>query len=365
MNNVKQIEVFCNDCLVGRLVLTKERLCAFEYSAEWLTKGFSISPFELPLRSGVFIARPHPFEGGFGVFDDCLPDGWGLLILDRYLQRMGVNPRTLTLLDRLALVGTTGRGALEFRPDRSVMANRDYADFERLALEAEQILDSNEYMGEGIEEFQHRGGSPGGARPKIFVHHENNEWLVKFRAKHDSEQVGHDEYKYSLLARECGIEMPDTRLFEGKYFGVKRFDRTSEGKFHVVSVAGLVGADYRIPSIDYSHIFQVCTALTHSMAELWKVYRLMVFNYLIENKDDHAKNFAFIYRNGGWHFSPAYDLLPSNGMNGFHTTSINDSIEPSEEDLFAVAVKAGLNKKEAVRVFEAVAGMVKGSHHSK
>ena len=126
---------------------------------------------------------------------------------------------------------------------------------------------------------------------------------------------------------------------------MKRFDRTSEGKLHVVSVAGLVGADYRIPSIDYSHIFQVCTALTHSMAELWKVYRLMVFNYLIENKDDHAKNFAFIYRNGGWHFSPAYDLLPSNGMNGFHTTSINDSIEPSEEDLFAVAVKASLKIK--------------------
>jgi serine/threonine-protein kinase HipA len=76
----------------------------------------------------------------------------------------------------------------------------------------------------------------------------------------------------------------------------------------------------------------------------------MVFNYLIENKDDHAKNFAFIYRGGDWHFSPAYDLLPSDGMNGFHTTSINDSIEPTMEDLFAIAVKAGLNKKEAEKI---------------
>ena len=92
--------------------------------------------------------------------------------------------------------------------------------------------------------------------------------------------------------------------------------------------------------------------LTHSVNELWKVYRLMVFNYLIGNKDDHAKNFAFIYRDGNWHFSPAYDLLPSDGINGLRTISINDKIEPTKEDLFAVAVKAGLNKKQVMEIFE-------------
>ena len=70
MNSIKQIEVIYKSCLVGRLALTKEHLCAFEYSSEWISSGFSISPFELPLRSGVFIAKPRPFEGGFGVFDD-------------------------------------------------------------------------------------------------------------------------------------------------------------------------------------------------------------------------------------------------------------------------------------------------------
>ena len=354
MNSIKQIEVIYKSRLVGRLALTKEHLCAFEYSSEWISSGFSISPFELPLRSGVFIAKPRPFEGGFGVFDDCLPDGWGLLILDRYLQQHGVNTRTLTILDRLALVGSTGRGALEFRPDKSVVGQQEYSDFVKLALEAERILDSEEYMGEGIEEFQQRGGSPGGARPKIFTQYEGKEWLVKFRAKQDPISIGRDEYKYSMLAKECGIEMPETQLFENKYFGVQRFDRTEDSKLHVVSIAGLIGADYRVPSIDYTHIFQVCAALTHSVAELWKVYRLMVFNYLIENKDDHAKNFSFIYRNNNWHLSPAYDLLPSNGMNGFHTTSINNNIEPTPDDLIAVAIKAGLNKKDALLIFEEI-----------
>lgn len=89
-----------------------------------------------------------------------------------------------------------------------------------------------------------------------------------------------------------------------------------------------------------------------------EVYRLMVFNYLIDNKDDHAKNFAFIYRDGNWHFAPAFDLLPSDGINGFRTTSINDRIEPTKEDLFAVMVKVGLNEKEAVEIFEEIQGIL-------
>lgn len=359
MNNIKQIEVFHDDRLVGRLALTKEGLCAFEYSAEWLSTGFSISPFELPLKSGVYIAKRDPFEGGFGVFDDCLPDGWGLLILDRYLQQKGINPQMLSLLDRLTLVGSMGRGALEFRPDRSVVSQQDFADFEQLAVEAERILDSDDYSGASIAEFQDRGGSPGGARPKIFFRYDDKEWLVKFRAKRDPKRIGIEEYHYSLLAKRCGIEMPETHLFEDKYFGVERFDRTQNGKLHVISIAGLIGADYRLPSIDYIHIFKVCTELTHSMAEMWKVYRLMVFNHLIENKDDHAKNFAFIYRDGDWHLAPAYDLLPSDGIRGFRTTSINGNITPTKEDIFAVAVKAGLDKKEAVKVFEEMENIIR------
>lgn len=358
MNSIKSVEVWWSDRLVGRLALTREGLCAFEYSAAQLSSGVSVSPFELPLRPGVFIAKPRPFDGGFGVFDDCLPDGWGLLVLDRYLQKKGINPRSLTILDRLSIVGSTGRGALEFRPDNSVTDNKDFADFEQLSLEAEQILSSEKYDGAGIEEFQHRGGSPGGARPKIFARYDGKEWLVKFQAKGDPKNIGATEYRYAQLAKACGIDMPETRLFEDKYFGVERFDRTPNGKLHVVSMAGLLCADYRVPSIDYLHIFKVCTALTHNVAELWKVYRLMVFNYLIGNKDDHAKNFAFIYRDGEWRLAPAFDLLPSNGMNGYHTTSINDSIEPTKLDLLSVAEQSGLDKEEARCLFEELSSVI-------
>lgn len=358
MSNLRQIEVSYSDRVVGRLAMTRDGLCAFEYAPAWLHTGFSISPFELPLRSGVFIAKPTPFDGGFGVFDGCLPDGWGMLVLDRYLRIRGINLSELSLLDRLSIVGTTGRGALEFRPDRSVTGDEAFADFEGLTKEAERILSDETYSGEGIETFQRKGGSPGGARPKVFVHFEGKEWLVKFRAKGDPEGIGAEEYNYSQLARKCGIDMPQTRLFEGKYFAAERFDRCTLGKLHVISAAGLLGADYRLPSIDYLHIFKACAFLTHNVSELWKVYRLMVFNFLIGNKDDHAKNFAFIYREGEWHFAPAFDLLPSEGINGYRTTSIDDSITPQKKDLISVAVKAGLQEKEAKAVFDDIASNV-------
>ena len=354
MTNLSSINVIWNGRPVGRLALNPRQLCVFEYSPEFISDGVSISPFDLPLRPGVFTARPTPFDGGFGVFDDSLPDGWGQLILDRHLQSQGINPRELNLLDRLALVGSQGRGALEFIPDRSSNSILALADYEFLAREARKILSSEEYQGRGIEEFQLRGGSPGGARPKIFTRFEGKEWLVKFPARHDGDRIGATEYQYSLLAKRCGIEMPETRLIENKYFAVERFDRSGDKKLHVVSAAGLLNADYRLPSIDYMHLFKLCSMLTHDQEDIVRLYRLMTFNYLIGNKDDHAKNFAFIYRDDAWHLAPAFDLLPSEGMNGYHTTSFNDNIRPDKTTLLAIADKVGIGTQKAKIIIQQI-----------
>jgi serine/threonine-protein kinase HipA len=354
MKETELVEVYLANTKVGRLAQTKDGFCAFEYDADYLTKGISISPFELPLKNGVMLAKRTPFDGNFGVFDDCLPDGWGLLLLDRYLQKQGIQPKTLSIPDRLSLVGSTGRGALEFRPDQSTMSDDEQVSIAHLAAETWKILQSNTYQGDAIESLYRQGGSPGGARPKIGIKYKDKEWLVKFRAAADPATIGLIEYNYSLLAKRCGIEMPETYLFEEKYFGVERFDRTPDGKLHVVSAAGLLNADYRVPCLDYLQLFQLCSVLTHNAQELWKLYRLMVFNYLIGNKDDHAKNFAFILRQGEWHLSPAYDILPSDGMNGYHTTSINESITPTKEDLFQVAEKSGLERNKATVIYQEI-----------
>lgn len=337
-----RLEVRWNGQQVGILSLSPGGVCVFEYTPEFIAHGVSISPFELPLKKELFVASYLPFEGGFGVFDDSLPDGWGLLILDRYLRQKGIEPRSISLLQRLALVGRNGRGALEFYPDESSFSPSEKSHLNRLASEASQILKSEKFNGKGIEDLYKRGGSPGGARPKVFIKDEGKEWMVKFPATQDSPDIGKIEYDYSLLAKSCGVEMAETRLFEGKYFGVERFDRRGDTKIHTVSIAGLLRADYRLPSIDYSHIFKAVGILTRNNSELIKVYRLMAFNYLIGNNDDHAKNFSMQFEGGKWIFAPAYDLLPGGGINGYRTTSINGSITPTPEDVIAAGVSAGL-----------------------
>ncbi len=346
MKAIKEITVSMNGMDVGRLALTPSGLCAFEYSSYWLKHGFSIAPFYLPLRKEVFIAKRDPFRGGFGVFDDCLPDGWGNLILDRYLKRKGINSDELTLLQRMALVGTAGRGALEFYPDLSEISRENMYEFNVLANEAEKIL-TTEYSGAGIDDLYKFGGSPGGARPKVFVTIDGQEWLVKFKASQDPMNIGQVEYEYSILAKNFGIDMPDTHLFEGKYFGVKRFDRTQSGKVHTISAAGLLNANYREPSLDYESLLNATFHLTRNMGEVIKLFRIMVFNVVIKNKDDHAKNFSFQYVDDEWKLAPAYDLLPSSGFNGEHTTSVNGNGNPTRNDLLTVASRVGISSDVA------------------
>ena len=357
MKEVQVLEIRMHQQKVGRMVLTSDYRCAFEYDVEYLKTGSSISPFHLPLKKEVFIAKRTPFEGGFGVFDDSLPDGWGNLILDRYLKHKGIDPNTLTILQRLALIGSSGRGALQYSPDFSEANNNELLDFDKLAQETERIL-MTESNGDCLETLYQYGGSSGGARPKIFVQRDGKEWLVKFKASLDPHTIGETEYHYSLLAKQCGIEMPETRLFENKYFGVERFDRTMEGKIHTISAAGLLNANFREPSLDYETLLQVCHVLTKNMEEVIKLFRIMVFNVVIKNRDDHAKNFSFQLINNEWQLSPAYDLLPSSGFNGFHTTTVNNNGNPSNKDMIAVANRIGIPKQLAQAIIEEISTII-------
>lgn len=353
---VNLLHVFIENRPIGKLALAQDNRCLFEYDASWLTSGFSVSPFYLPLKSGLFTARSEPFGGMFGVFDDSLPDGWGKLLVDRWLISKGINPSTLTLLDRLSIVGESGMGALIYRPARECSISEELHPLSFYATEVEKILHDN-YTG-SLEELYHKAGSSGGARPKVLVKIEGEEWLVKFKASSDPANVGIMEYEYSLLAKKCGIEMAETRLFEDKYFGVRRFDRKDGKRIHMHSAAGLLYASHRFPSMDYTDLLKATMVLTRNITEVEKIYRQMVFNILIGNKDDHSKNFSFLYNNGAWTVSPAYDLLPSSGFNGNHSTTVNGNGQPSLSDCEAVAKHVSLPQKTAAGIIDEVKEIV-------
>ena len=361
MNKIKSLQVFYNDKKVGTLALMKNNIVAFEYDSNWITNGFSISPFSLPLKKQVFIPRIDPFDGLYGVFSDSLPDGWGRLLVDRMLNSQNINPREISQIDRLAIVGETGMGALSYKPEYNLLEDKDYQeDYDNLALSCKKILNT-EYSAD-LDKLFKLGGSSGGARPKILTKIDNEDWIIKFPSSLDDSNIGKLEYLYSVCAKKCKIDIPETKLFPSKissgYFGIKRFDRKklSTGairKLHMISVSGLLETSHRIPNLDYNDLMQLTLNLTKSFEEVEKLFRLMCFNVFSHNRDDHSKNFSFIYNEdlNKWELSPAYDLTYSYSINGEHATTINgNGVNPGLNDILKVAEKIGLDKKKAEKI---------------
>ena len=361
MNKSKSLQVFYNEKKVGTLALMKNNIVAFEYDSNWITNGFSISPFSLPLQKQVFIPRIDPFDGLYGVFSDSLPDGWGRLLVDRMLNSQNINPREISQIDRLAIVGETGMGALSYKPEYNLLEDKDYQeDYDNLALSCKKILNTEHSA--DLDNLFRLGGSSGGARPKILTKIDNEDWIIKFPSSLDDNNIGELEYLYSVCAKKCKIDIPETKLFPSKissgYFGIKRFDRKklSTGairKLHMISVSGLLETSHRIPNLDYNDLMQLTLNLTKSFEEVEKLFRLMCFNVFSHNRDDHSKNFSFIYNEdlNKWELSPAYDLTYSYSINGEHATTINgNGVNPSLNDILKVAEKIGLDKKKAEKI---------------
>ena len=355
MDRLNKLDVYYHDRKVGTMALYQNRLAAFAYSDEWLQEGFSISPFSLPLEKRVFVPKIDPFEGLFGVFADSLPDGWGRLLVDRLMRKNGLNPHTVGSLERLAIVGNTGMGALTYRPAIPLKSVYNELTLDEIAKECERILQTD--TSEKLDYLFAKGGSSGGARPKILPRIDNEDWIIKFPSSEDSKDVGRQEYDYALCAKECGIEMEEVRLFPSEktqgYFGTKRFDRVAEGengKVHMISAAAILETSHRIPNLDYDILMKLTLQLTKSMEECEKLYRLMCFNVFAHNRDDHSKNFSYIYRDREkrWILSPAYDLTYSNSIGGEHATTVNgNGVDPGMEDLLSVAKKIGIGMAKA------------------
>lgn len=361
---------------IGRLA-SRDRRILFEYDAAFLASGIEISPFKLPLKPGVFMPDTTVFDGLFGVFNDSLPDGWGRLLLDRTVERNGIHRGQLNPLDRLAYVGSNGMGALSYKPE---LGAREAADaplaLDKLAEESATVLEGENE--EVFEELLRLNGSSSGARPKIvaqvsedksrLIHGDQNlqpeysHWMIKFPSSQDARDIGAIEYAYSLMAREAGVETPETHLFRTKksgYFGTKRFDRTADARVHMHSLGGLIHADHRNPSLDYDMLLRVTTALTRNIQEAEKAYALACFNVLAHNRDDHAKNFSFLLdARNEWVLSPAYDLVFSYGPAGEQSTLVmGEGKNPGTAQLKALGKQRSLKNSPEIleRVHRAVA----------
>ncbi|MDD7987198.1 type II toxin-antitoxin system HipA family toxin [Lentisphaera marina] len=371
---MKKLEVYYQQSesdsrLIGTLA-EQDRKIYFEYASDFLSEPLWLSPFKLAPKSGLYEFKDYDFGQVFGLFDDSLPDGWGLLLMDRMFRKQGLNPNHLSILDRLAYLGSRTMGALSYRPcSQSEDVLREVLDLQIMADEVEKVWQGS--LSDVLPQLLHHGGSPGGARPKVLAGIKGDEiitadilpdgfeaWILKFIAPNEHNDSGKLEYVYSQMARKSGLRMPETRLYksadESYYFGIKRFDRKAGKRVHIHTFGNLIHCNYRIPSSDYLDLLKVTRVLTKNQEDVEQVFRQAVFNIASHNRDDHVKNFSFIY-DKEWSAAPAYDLTFNSGPGGEHSMSLcGEGKNPTGQGLVKLAEKSGISVKQVKSTIEEV-----------
>jgi serine/threonine-protein kinase HipA len=312
----------------------------FEYSAEALRQQLELSPIRLPLRAQAFTGFPAYLHRLPGLIADCLPDGWGMLLMDRLFAQQRRPLASVSVLTRLAYVGARAIGALTFEPAQGTGLEAEDVELLALAQEAQHVLADEETT--ALRKLLMLGGTPHGARPKVLVHYDPDTgrmattpapglqpWLVKFQARQEHKEACAIEWVYSALARLCGLDMSATRYFDlglrHAAFGIERFDVQDGLRVPVHTLAGALHVDFTMPgAVDYTMFLRATKAITRSEEQVRKAFDRAVFNVLFNNRDDHPKNFSYrLRRERRWELAPAYDLSFNEGPNGEHQMAVH------------------------------------------
>jgi len=338
---IKKLDIFRtlsdgNEVTVGQLAQNPQGVY-FQYDAHYLNTYQSLSPFALSFNNALAKAPSQPHMGLHGLFADSLPDGWGLLLMDRVFRQQGIQPQQLTAMDRLAYVGDSGIGALSYRPVIDWKQTEEpWVNLAELGEHAIQLFDGDADL---VLTALANAGSSGGARPKALIYidpQESNKistqekdglepWLIKFTSQ--SLLLGHDEglceAAYLTMAKQAGIEVPEWQLFNPEknnntsaqnnpkaWLAMKRFDcSVTGGRYHTQSLCGLLDADFRQPSLDYEDCIKASQTLCNSPAVGQQQFTRAMFNLFADNQDDHTKNWSFLMDDKGqWQPAPFYDV---------------------------------------------------------
>ncbi|MHA2940249.1 type II toxin-antitoxin system HipA family toxin [Vibrio sp. RC27] len=327
----------------------------FQYDEKYLSRFGNLSPFTLQGDVRLQQAPKEPHQGIHGVFGDSLPDGWGLLLQDRVFRQKGVIPAQVTAMDRLAFVGQQGMGALSFTPVSEFSSDqRSDIDLATLGLEAQNLFDQSQTDDldgntQQVLTTLVAVGSSGGARPKAQIYMPAGDatlcrtyaqpgdeaWLVKFTSKNLA--LGHEEglceAVYLQMAELAKCQPPMWQLIEAPassgakaWLALKRFDylpaQKNAGRLHMHSACGLLDADFRSPSLDYSDLIKASRQLCKSPAAGQLQFRRAMFNLFAVNQDDHSKNWGFLQADdGSWELAPFYDVTFSPHPFNEHATA--------------------------------------------
>lgn len=357
------------------LLAAANGIAQLEWDPGVIQRSIRIDPGLYAPEPGLWPAKGRTFDGLHGFLADSLPDAWGQLLMRLQLRKLGYRLEDLNGVDRLALVGANGRGALIFEPATTPAADVHSIDLDELAEQSRSIL-----LGEEIEQIEvlaTLGGGSGGARPKVHLgfandgsfiatdaspSHEHEAWIVKFRASTDPVDIGPIEEAYAQMARLAGITMAETRLLPASavpgHFATRRFDRPAPGKrIHMVSLSGALEARWQdAGNIDYDTFLRATARFTRHAADIEEAFRRMVFNVLSHNRDDHSRQHSYLMDQAGeWRLAPAYDLTYSAGPGGEHYLAVQgEGRNITQEHVLALGAIHGLSPRAMTAIIDQV-----------
>jgi serine/threonine-protein kinase HipA len=359
--------------LVGRIhSAARGAAVTFAYAEEWLsrTDAFAIDPTSLPLQRGAFYSSTL-----FGAVQDCGPDRWGRLLIERAVRKKVLPQKPYRDIDYvLALDDSSRIGALRFRfeangPFLAVNEGR-VPPLVRLheLLHAADAIHNETETAQDLRFLLGQGSPLGGARPKSSVSLPDGRLAIaKFPKPDDVRDIGAGEILALSLARKAGITVAEHQLVPlgaQNISVITRFDRKDQFRLPFISASTLLGLSPGEPGA-YTTLADGIRQLGHDVAgELRELWRRLIFSLLASNYDDHMRNHGFLmHETGRWALSPAFDLNPVPEIDRAQTpkTAISDSHQdPSIAEALASASRFGLKPQEAKsilkEVFKAVGG---------
>ncbi len=365
---------------VGAVAEADDGQITFEYAPQFARAGLEISPLMLPLsKQGPLVfpelQRLEAFAGLPGVLADALPDRFGSAVIKQYFTNQGRPDDAMRPVQKLLYIGNRAMGALEFRPPLRVerAAERESLEIAALVEQARAVVEGRPDI--AIPAIMRIGASAGGARPKALIlwNRTTNEirsgfakprrgeeqWMIKFDGVGELDApdptpkpFNRVEYAYSCLARDAGIQMPETALLEERrcaHLMVKRFDRVGNRRLHLHSLGGLHHVDYNIPGqFSYEQFLRTILVLKLGYPALEEGFRRAVFNIVAVNQDDHVKNISFLMDpHGVWRLAPAYDVTYARGA-GFtrtHQMTLNNKSDGfTRDDLLSLGLSMRIKR---------------------
>jgi len=357
--------------LVGRLhAAERGSSVSFEYAPAWLQRNdaFAIDPTSLPLQRG-----PHHASTPFGAFQDCGPDRWGRVLIERAVRKKVLTQKPYRDIDYLLALDDSSRiGALRFRLDSAgpflAFTTGRIPPLVRLnaLLRATEAIHSETETAQDLRFLLGAGSPIGGARPKSAVTLPDNRLAIaKFPKPDDIRDIAAGEVLALTLADRAGLRVAEHRLVAvgpQSVAVITRFDRSGSGRIPFISASTLLGLPQGEPAA-YTMIAESIRQFGHDVAgDLRELWRRLAFSLLASNYDDHPRNHGFLmHEPGRWSLSPAYDLNPVPEIDRAHATKTaitDEQEEPTISAALSAANRFGLgtadSKKILRQVFDAV-----------